>query len=405
MAKREVNRLSAKTITSKLDAGYHADGNGLYLAVQASGSKSWILRYRVGSKRREKGLGSASTVSLKDARELAAENRRLLAKDIDPIEIAKAEIQKSKTFEDFAVEFLAGKESGFRNAKHFAQWRSTLKTYASNLNALPLNDIKTEHVLAALRPIWTKIPETASRVRGRIEAILDGARALGLTVEDKPNPARWKGHLDHLLPKRAKLDSSHHAALAYDDLPAFFAELRTRKGVAPIALEFAILAGGRTGEVVGAKWDEINFDEKLWIVPRERMKAGREHRVPLSTRALEILEGQRHGFKSEFVFAVKSLESLSNMSLLEVLKRMGRNGVAARKKGRHITTHGFRSTFRDWCGDKTEFAREVIEAALAHAVGNKAEQAYRRSDALEKRRVLMQSWCDYCQQANEKPFS
>ena len=346
-------------------------------------------------------LGAYPVKTLVDARRAAFEANAMVKEGVDPLEARNRSggvtgDSGRVTFKQFFTEYLAGKREGFKNAKHFAQWQTTIATYAKPLHDLPIDEIKTANVLAVLQPIWLKIPETASRLRGRIEMVLNAAQSLGLIPEERPNPARWRGHLSNLLAAQPK-SQEHHAALAYKELPAFIAELRQRRAVAALGLEFAILAGGRTGEIIGAKWSEFDPDEKLWIVPAGRMKAKREHRVPLSTRTVEILEELQKARINDFVFIAQRDKPLSNMAMLMLLKRMGRNGEEARKAGKHVTTHGMRSAFRDWCGDQTAFPREIIEQALAHSIGNKAEAAYRRGDALDKRRALMQSWCDFCE--------
>ena len=381
--------------------GTYADGSNLYLNVSATLKKGWSFKYRFGGKRREMSLGSYPLKTLVGARRAAFEANAMVKSGVDPLEARNASGRVTGengrvTFEQFAAQYLEGKRGGFKSAKHFKQWQTTLSTYAQPLHDLSVDEIKTANVLAVLQPIWLKIPETSSRLRGRIEMILNAAQSLGLIPEERPNPARWRGHLSNLLPAQPK-SQEHHAALAYKDLPAFIAELRDRRAVAALGLEFAILCGGRTGEIIGAKWSEFDLEEKLWIVPAGRMKAKREHRVPLSTRALEILDELQKARINDFVFIAQLDRPLSNMAMLMLLKRMGRNGEEARKAGRHVTTHGFRSTCRDWAGDCTNFAREIIEQVLAHTIGSKVEAAYRRGDALDKRRVLMQAWASFCE--------
>jgi integrase len=338
-------------------------------------------------KLREMGLGGLSSVSLAEAREKAAEARRLLASGRNPIEARRAAEdaqETATTFGAFADALVEDLKHGFRNAKHHAQWSMTLRTYAAPLREMPLGAIRTQDVLAVLTPIWQTKSETASRVRGRIERVLDAAKAKGLRSGE--NPARWRGHLDHLLPKRQKLSRGHHAAMPHADVPHFMAELREREAVAALALEFCILNASRSGEVLGAKWSEIDRVAKVWTIARERMKGGCEHRVPLSSRALEILAAAETVRTSDFVFpGRKRGRPLSFMALGKLLGRM--------KVG--ITVHGFRSSFRDWAGECTSFPREVAEAALAHVVGDETERAYRRGDALEKRRKLMDAWAGF----------
>lgn len=277
--------------------------------------------------------------------------------------------------------------AGFRNEKHKAQWQMTLRTYAAPLRPKPVDTITTEDVLAVLKPIWTEKPETASRLRGRIEKVLDAAKAKGR--RDGENPARWRGHLDHLLPKPLKLTRGHHAAMPYEQVPSFLAELRKREASAALALEFCILTAARSGEALGLRRSEIDFEKKVWTVPASRMKAGREHRVPLSARAFAIAKELARAHSGEFLFVGQSRNKhLSNMAMDMMLRRMKQDDV---------TVHGFRSSFRDWAGNVSTFPREVTETALAHVIGDKAEQAYRRSDALEKRRKLMDAWAAFCE--------
>lgn len=277
--------------------------------------------------------------------------------------------------------------TGFRNAKHIAQWKSTLETYAAPLSGLPVDTVSTDDVLAVLKPIWSTKAETASRVRGRIEKVLDAAKAKGFRQGE--NPARWRGHLDHLLPRPSKLARGHHAAMPYEIVAAFVVLLRSRDAMAAVALELCILTAARSGEVLGMRWSEINMDKEVWTVPANRMKAGREHRVPLSKSAMAILARIAPvSSTGEYAFAGQSPgKPLSNMAMEMVLRRM---------KVEDATVHGFRSSFRDWAGNETNFSREVVETALAHVIGDKAEQAYRRGDALDKRRTLMEAWADYC---------
>jgi integrase len=333
------------------------------------------------------GLGGANSISLAKARELAAECRQIRTLGDDPIAARKGASISTPTFGAFADQFLEAKGSGWRNEKHRAQWKMTLGVYAAPMRRKPVDTISTEDVLGVLKPIWTEKPETASRLRGRIEVVLDAARAAGHRTGE--NPARWKGHLAQLLSKRQKLTRGHHAALPYADVPAFVARLREQSGGAALALEFTILTAARSGEALGARWPEIDLDEKLWTVPAARMKGSREHRVPLSGQALAVLAEARKMQTDDYVFpGQKRGRPLSGMSMEMLLRRM---------KVEDVTVHGFRSSFRDWAGDKTSFPREVAEAALAHAIGDETEAAYRRSDALVKRRKLMEAWAAYCE--------
>jgi integrase len=387
---QKLNRLTARTVATLAKPGRHADGGGLYLKVDAGGAKRWTFMWMRGGKQREAGLGSVNAVPLAKARETAASFRAALADGRDPIEdrqAARVEHGARKTFGDVANDYLNVNAHGWRNAKHRAQWRMTLEVYGKRLWPLPVETIDTVVVLEALKPIWQTKPETASRLRGRIEAILDAARVAGHTPADRLNPARWKGNLDKLLPSAKKLSKGHHAAMPYQDVPAFVTRLREGEAVSALALEFLILTAARTSEVLGAQWPEIDSAKKVWTVPAARMKAKREHRVPLSPRAVEIIERMAAIRSGGFIFPGQRLDwPLSNMALEMALRRM---------KVTDATVHGFRSAFRDWCGEETHFPREIAEAALAHAVGNAAEQAYRRGDALEKRRSLMDAWAAF----------
>ena len=387
MAAREMHRLSARKVATLSTVGRHADGGNLYLSVSRNGGRRWVFLYRTrGTGRlREMGLGPAPGpkkpgLSLQDARVKAAEARRLLFNGADPLTDKRSKAG-SKTFGEFADELVSNIASGFRNAKHREQWGSTLKIHAAPLRPKLLKDIGTEDVLEVLRPIWETRHETASRVRGRIERVLDAARAKGLRSGE--NPARWRGHLKELLSKRKTLTRGHHRALPYSEMPSFIAELRDRKSVSAMALEFTILCAVRTSETIGAKWTEIDLDRKTWKIPANRIKAGKEHRVPLTPRALAILEAlniQSDGF----VFpGQKSGKPLSNMAMLELLRTM---------RGRGFTVHGMRSSFKDWAAETTTHENTVTEMALAHAIGQKVEAAYRRGDLFAKRQILMDDW-------------
>ena len=392
---RGVKKLSARTAATLMKPGRHSDGAGLYLHVSRTDEtlrRRWMFRFVWQGKVREMGLGPASTVSLARARELADLARRDVAEGRNPITAREAtrKVQSAMpTFGQMADIVMEAKASEWRSEKHRAQWRMTLTEYAKPLRERPVDEIDTEAVLSVLQPIWQSKPETAARLRGRIEVVLDAARAKGHILKNEANPARWRGHLDKLLPKRQKLSRGHHAAMAYQVVPEFIRRLREREAVAAMALEFAILTAARSGEVLGACWEEIDFEAKVWTVPAARMKAEREHRVPLSERALAILGELAKVRAGDFVFpGQRAGMPLSNMAMEMVLRRMDLDGV---------TVHGFRSAFRDWAGNETHFPREIAEAALAHVVGDKAEQAYRRSDALEKRRALMAAWADHCE--------
>lgn len=364
--------------------GRYTDGRGLTLLVKSSGARSWVLRYQIVGRRRDMGLGAWPEVTLAMARERALAARREMAEGRDPL-AERARIKRLR-FRDAAATLIEDKRQGWRNEKHAAQWTSTLEAYAFPiLGDLDVRAITAQEVLEALRPIWTEKPETASRVRQRIEAVLDYASAIG--ARDGDNPARWKGHLDHILPRSTKVRAVvHHPAMERAALPAFMAELATRDGVGARALAFTILTAARSGEVRGARWSEIDLDAALWIIPADRMKASKEHRVPLGAAAIRQLPEPRGADDLVFPGGASRDRPLSDMSLSAVLKRMKVEGV---------TVHGFRSTFRDWAGETTAFPREVIEAALAHRLKDKAEAAYARGDMLAKRAALMDAWASY----------
>jgi integrase len=345
-----------------------------------------LMRFTWRGRAKEMGLGSATSVPLADAREKAASARRKIAQGLNPIDERKRD-GGIPTFGEMADGVRETLSAGFRNEKHKAQWKSTLETYAAPLRAKPVDTITTDDVLAVLKPIWTIKAETASRVRGRIEKVLDAAKAKGF--REGENPARWRGHLDHLLPRPSKLSRGHHAAMPYEEVAAFLSKLRKREATSALALELCILTAARSGEILGMRWPEIDLNKKIWTVPADRMKAGREHRVPLCARAVTILRQLEKLKTGDFVFAGQARNKpLSNMAMEMVLRRM---------KVDNATVHGFRSSFRDWAGNVSSFPREIVETALAHAIGDKAEQAYRRSDALEKRRKLMEAWANYCE--------
>jgi integrase len=381
---RQVNRLNARSIAS-LGDGRHADGNGLYLSV-GNGGRSWTFLYRFNGRRVELGLGPASTVSLARARDLARHCRNMLAEGIDP-KVARRPTQ-GRSFADCAARYVEAHESEWTNAKHAREWREGFQRLAPSLLALDVAAIDTEAVLGVLKPLWAKKRETASRLRGRIELVLSAAKAEGLRTGE--NPAMWRGHLDHLLSKAPKQSLKKHLpALPYQELPALMARLRERTSVAARALEFAILTAARADEVVSAKWSEFSFDAELWTVPASSMKGRREHRVPLVGRALAIVHEMAKLRSSDFVFPGRFRGSpFGHNALNECLQ--GRMGV------KDATQHGMRSTFRDWCGDCTSFPREIAEAALAHKIGGDVERAYRRGDALDKRRELMRAWDAFC---------
>jgi integrase len=398
---KELGPLAVSRLTAP---GLHAVGgvSGLYLQVlppqmengkPVPGGRSWILRATIGGKRRDMGLGGFPSVTLAGARERARVARDKIDKGLDPIEERRAAKRalladgaKGVTFEDAASSYMAAHEKSWRNAKHREQWTNTLKGLAyPHIGKLAVRDIEVAHVLKVLEPVWHTRTETASRLRGRIELVLDWATARG--YRDGLNPARWRGHLDKMLPNPTKLKpGGHMAALPVTDLGAFMERLRAVGGQGARALEFLILTAARSGEVRGAAWAEIDLKDKVWTIPAARMKAGREHRVPLSPAAVSLLEDLPRMAGTDLVFPSGRGGMLSDRTLLAALRRMGTD----------VTAHGFRSTFRDWCGEYTNFPREVAEAALAHSVGDATEQAYRRADALEKRRKLMDAWAKFC---------
>jgi integrase len=397
-------KLSAVEVAKAKGPAVLHDGGGLYLRVSSTGSKSWVFRFQLDGKRRDMGLGPFPDISLAEARTKALAHRKQRHEGIDPLAAKAARRQaerltaaKDRTFREVAEEFIGRNEAAWRNVKHRQQWRNTLATYVyPAMGELPVPEIDAGLVVQVLDPIWTEKPETASRVRGRIEAVLDAATVRGF--RHGPNPAQWKGNLAHVLPARAKVRRvAHHAALPFDNMPGFLAALRGRKGMAARALEFAALTAARTGEVLGARWGEIDLTAKVWTVPAVRMKAGRQHRVPLSDPALAVLEAVRPlalttDGKPDPAAPVfpgpRQALPMSNMTMLMLLRRMKRDD---------LTAHSFRSTFSDWAAERTAYPREVVEMALAHMIGNKAEAAYRRGDLFEKRRKLMQAWASFCE--------
>lgn len=394
--KRQLLKLSSKSVAAAKKPGYYGDGGGLYLQVSAFGTKSWVFRYTIAGRAREMGLGPLHTVSLAEARQKAVDCRRLVLARVDPIEARDTEhagkvlsAARSITFRQCAAVYIKAHRAGWKNAKHADQWTNTIEAYCSPvIGSLPVQAVDTGLVLKVLEPIWTEKPETASRLRARIEKVLDWATVRTYRTGD--NPARWRGHLDKLLPKLEKRKRvKHHPALPFDEMGKFMELLREQDGVAARALEFLILTATRTGEVIGAKWGEIDLNAALWTIPAGRMKAHREHRVPLPPRALKLLRALYNAKLGDYVFPGQKEDApLSNMAMLELLKRMERDD---------ITVHGFRSTFRDWAAERTNYPREVCEMALAHAVGDQVEAAYRRGDLFEKRRRLMIDWAKHCE--------
>lgn len=383
---RPEKKLSAKSVVSIKEPGRYADGGGLYLSVSTTGTKSWLFIYRSGSGRPELGLGSLSKVTLAAAREKAEIARRAIGEGKDPKAILKP-ATTVPTFGDEADGLIETMAPSWKNAKHRDQWKMTLKEYCKPIRGIPVDKVTTEDVLKVLKPLWTSRPETASRLRGRIEAVLASATAKG--HRSGMNPAQWRNHLDKLLPRPSKLSRGHHAAMDFQIVPEFVQQLRSQESVSALALEFLILCASRSGEVLGARWDEIDLTQKVWVIPAARMKAGKEHRVPLSTRTIAILQAMLAARTDDnpYVFPGRKAKSpLSNMAMEMVLRRLKIE----------VTVHGFRSSFRDWCGDATNFPREVAEHALAHLVGNDVERSYRQKDALEKRRKMMEAWAGYC---------
>ena len=401
------------TVRQLQGAGRYPDGGGLYLQITPTGARSWIFRYRVNGRERQMGLGPLEFVSLAEAREKARAARLQRYNGEDPLGDRIGRRPKISTeavgvtFNEAMIAYIETYKAAWRNEKHIQQWSSTLETYAApHFGRKLLADIETAHVLNALKPIWLSKSETASRLRGRIEAVLSWGTVQGYRQGE--NPARWKGHLEMILPAKSKVAKvKHHTALDYKALPRFMAVMDKQSGVGVQALRFVILTAARTGEVIGSDWSEIDFDNKVWTVPASRMKAGREHRVPLSDAAIEVLQRQRQAwFEIEARRYRKTLKpgetepvgpvfwgqlagkGLSNMALLAVLRRMGHGD---------LTSHGFRSSFRDWAAEETEFPSEVVEMALAHTIANKVEAAYRRGDLFEKRRALMNRWAVACQ--------
>jgi integrase len=389
---RTINKLTPLAISKANKAGLYGDGGGLYLQIGPTGAKSWLFRFMLKGKAREMGLGPLHTVNVAEARAKSIACRTLLLAGKDPIEERNAAIRQdeaqAKTFRQCAEAYIEAHRAGWKNAKHASQWENTLRDYAyPTIGDLPVGSIDTDLVLKCLSGIWTEKTETASRVRGRIESVLDWATSRKYRTGE--NPARWRGHLDTLLasPKKvAKVE--HHPALPYDQIGAFIASLQEQSGIAARALEFAILTATRTNEVIGATWGEFDLDKGLWTIPSARMKAEKEHRIPLSAHAMAILSEMQQLGNHGYVFpGMKEKKPLSNMAMLVTLRRMKRND---------LTVHGFRSTFRDWAGETTAYPREVIEHALAHQLKDKAEAAYARGTLFEKRQRLMADWANYC---------
>lgn len=391
---RQLGKLSAVSVPRIKEVGLHSDGGGLYLRVTKDGGKFWMFRFMLHGKAREMGLGPLHALSLAEARTKAVECRKLLNEGIDPIEARSSEhikkrleAARAKTFRQCAEAYIEAHEAAWSNAKHKWQWENTLERFAYPVfGDLPVQDVDVTLVMKVLDPIWKSKTETASRLRGRIESILDWAHVREYRTGE--NPARWRGRLENLLPARSKIQKvEHHPALPYDEVAAFMAALSRQTALAAYALQLTILTATRTNEVLNAAWDEFDLKNKVWVIPADRMKMKKEHRVPLTEPALKLLKQLQEVKTSNYVFPGNPGKPLSNTAMLMLLRRMERND---------ITVHGFRSSFRDWCAEQTNFAREVSEAALAHAIGDKVEAAYRRSDLFDKRRLLMNEWAKYC---------
>lgn len=395
---RQTERLPPVSLKKIKKPGYHADGGGLYLQVTKSGARSWVFRYTIAGRQREMGLGGLDAVSLAEARGKAGACRKLRADGLDPIDERDRERREAeeaaariKTFEECAAACIESRKPGWKNKKHRDQWTNTLKAYAyPTIGALSVGDVDTAHVTKILEPIWTTKTETASRVRGRIEIVLDYAKTMRWRTGE--NPARWRGHLDNILPQRSKVRKiKHHAALDYRQIGAFMAELAGREGSAALALRLTILTVARTNETIQARPEEIDVAGTVWTIPGDKMKGERDHRVPLSEAALAVIEEAKklHIPGNPFLFPGRRRgRGLSNMAMLALLQdTMNRPD---------LTVHGFRSTFRDWAAEMTNFPREVAEMALAHAIDDKTEAAYRRGDLFRKRKQLMDAWARYC---------
>ncbi len=394
-----IHKLSPRKVETARP-GKHEDGGGLRLVVSPAGARKWVLRYTIDGKRREMGLGSLPSVGLGRARVKAEECRRLASDGIDPIEARQTEPEQIPTFTTCAAHHIRAHRRGWKNAKHARQWVSTLKTYARPvIGSKRVDTIATEDILKILSPIWTTKTETAKRVQGRIENVLDYAAAH--KYRDPLNPARWRGHLDKLLPKPSRVKkSSHHPAMPHSEVPAFMGELWGNSSISALALRFLVLTATRTGEVLGAHWSEIDLESAIWTVPAARMKARREHRVPLSDAAMAVLGALPRIEGNSYLFpGARHGRSLSNMALLQLMRGMG-YGVDG-NRGDYVP-HGFRSSFRDWSGEVSSFPRDVAEMALAHVIQNKVEAAYRRGDLFAKRRKMMQEWADYVSKEQAK---
>lgn len=384
MPHRNINKLAAVSLR-QLPAGMHGDGGGLWLDVRAAGSRVWIFRFTRHGRAHSMGMGPLNTISLSEARVKAREARKLLLEGIDPLAARAAKRKPGLSFRDAAESYVEAHSAGWRSEKHRQQWGTSLGTYAFPvIGAMPVDAIDTAAVLRVLKPIWVAKPETASRVRSRVELVLGWATAQGLRAGD--NPAAWKAHLQHMLAPRAKVARvEHHAALPHSEVAGFVAELRAVPGVAARALELLVLTASRTAEVLGATWAEIDLEAAQWVIPGSRMKNQRDHRVPLSEPALAILTG----------LATDNQETRSARKVFGELGPLGMARLLGKLCGAGPTVHGMRASFRSWCADRG-VARELAEQALAHSVGSAVEAAYNRSDLFERRRALMSDWASYC---------
>lgn len=387
-----IHKLSARKVETA-STGKHEDGGGLRLVVSSTGAKKWVLRYSINGKRREMGLGSYPDVDLAEARQKAIEYRNLASNGSDPIEVRKIEEIQIPTFTQCAAQYIRAHRRGWKNYKHSRQWVSTLKTYARPvIGAKLVDDISTDDVLKILTPIWTTKTETAKRLQGRIENVLDYAAAR--KYRDHMNPARWRGHLGVLLPKPSNVKTvKNHPAMPYKDVAAFMSELGQNGSVSALALRFLIQTATRTSETLKAQWSEIDLEAAVWTIPAERTKTKREHRVPLTNAVLADLKALPRLNNNPYLFpGSRHGKPLSNMALLQLMRGMGYSKESERGQA---VPHGFRSSFRDWAGEVSAFPRDVAEMALAHVIKNKAEAAYRRGDLFEKRRKMMEAWSSY----------
>lgn len=394
---RKLSNVLTRLTVKNTKPGCHADGSSLHLLVKDTGARSWVYRFMLNGKSRDIGLGPAGAegISLADARDARDALRLKVKAGVDPLDerrrlatevlaAAQAAQVAGITFRALAETYIGANEGSWGNDKHWQQWKNTLSIYVNPVvGELTVANVATAHVLQILEPIWKAKAETANRVRGRIETILDAAKARG--YRDGENPARWRGHISQILPSRSRLTRGHHKAMPYDAIPAFVGALHKREAVAALALEFTILTAARTREVIGAKWDEVDLQKAIWTIPASRMKASKEHRVPLSPRAVEILQATQ-ALGKEWLFPAIKGGSMSGMAMTMLLRRMKVDA----------TVHGFRSGFRDWAAECTGYAHEVAEMALAHTIENKVERAYRRGDLFDKRRRLMDDWAAYC---------